>query len=416
MSALENKNILLIVSGGIAAYKSLDLVRLIRKQGGVVRCILTSGGARFITPLSLSALSAQPVYTDLWSLKDETEMGHIRLSREADLVVIAPASASLMAKMACGLADDLASTALLATDKPVMFAPAMNPMMWANPATQDNLRILQKRGLIQIGPGTGDMACGETGEGRMAEPEDICDSIIRFFENRGRLTGLKALVTSGPTFEPIDPVRFIGNRSSGKQGHAIAVALRDFGAAVTLVTGPVALPDPAGIKTIHVETAAAMMAACTSAMPADIAVCAAAVSDWSAAHISRTKIKKSADRKPPVLALQENPDVLATLSKKGKNRPLLVIGFAAETGNLLAAAAEKRERKGCNWIVANHVDDEQKVFGADQNHVFLITAEGSEEWPPAPKTEIARKLAQHIAEHMSHVQKRTRNNNRRTAA
>lgn len=394
---LTDKKILLIISGGIAAYKALELIRLIGKAGGTVTTILTRGGAQFITPLSAGALSGQPVYTDLFSLKDETEMGHIRLSREADLIVVAPASASLMARMAHGLADDLASTVLLATDKPVLIAPAMNPAMWENPATQANLPLLNKRGIELIGPGTGDTACGETGVGRMAEPEEIMGAILRHFHMRGRLSGMKALVTSGPTFEPLDPVRFIGNRSSGKQGHAIARSLHAMGADVTLVTGPVSLPDPAGIHTVHVETAMEMLNACQNALPADIAVCAAAVSDWSAVAVNRNKIKKQEGRVSPDISLKENPDILATLAASTNRRPKLLVGFAAETENLLAAAQAKLKRKNCDWLVANDVAATQ-VFGSENNHVYLLTSSGQQaEW-----TGSKRAIADHIAERIAH--------------
>jgi phosphopantothenoylcysteine decarboxylase / phosphopantothenate---cysteine ligase len=399
MPQLENKSILLIISGGIAAYKSLELIRLIRGAGGRVRCILTDGGARFVTPLSVASLSNEPVYADLWSLKDEAEMGHIRLSREADLVVVAPASADLIAKMAAGMANDLAATTLLATDKPVLIAPAMNQMMWGHAATQDNIRTLQRRGILQIGPAPGDMACGETGMGRMAEAEEIFEAILKALSLSGRglgeggLEGVSALVTSGPTFEPLDPVRFIGNRSSGKQGHAIAEILRARGASVTLITGPVALADPAGVKTIHVETAAEMLAACQKALPVDIFVAAAAVSDWAAASVSDKKIKKNGA--PPALNLKENPDILADLAKPGKKRPQLVIGFAAETGDLLKNAREKLKSKGCDWIIANDVGAE-KIFGADENRVFVIDNRGEIEWQ-GTKHHIAGLLADRIA-------------------
>lgn len=400
---MKNKRILLIISGGIAAYKGLELIRLIKKSGASVRCILTEGGQKFITPLSVASLSGEQCYTDLWSLKDEAEMGHIRLSREADLVVVAPASADLISRMTQGRADDLAATTLLATDKPVLIAPAMNHRMWNHAATQDNLRILAERGVTRIGPDDGEMACGEYGPGRMAEPEMIIDAIEKYFAKKKPLTGKSALITSGPTYEPIDPVRFIGNHSSGKQGHAIAIALGALGADVTLVTGPVALPDPVGIKTIHVETAAEMLAACQSALPADIAVCAAAVADWAPEKPLDQKIKKRGDKSPPDLKLKENADILATLSK-GANRPKLVIGFAAETENLLAAAQDKLKSKGCDWIIANDVSE--GVFGTDENSVTVVTAAGTEEWTKSSKEDIARKLAQRIAADISQPQHR----------
>ncbi|HTK83818.1 MAG TPA: bifunctional phosphopantothenoylcysteine decarboxylase/phosphopantothenate--cysteine ligase CoaBC [Patescibacteria group bacterium] len=396
MGALNGKSVLLIISGGIAAYKALELIRLIRRDGGKVRCILTDGGAQFVTALSVASLSNEPVYTDLFSLKDEAEMGHIRLSREADLVVVVPASADIIAKMAAGMANDLATTTLLATDKKVMIAPAMNPMMWEHLATQANIATLQQRGVLQIGPAPGDMACGETGMGRMAEAEDIFAAISDFFLQNRKLAGLKALVTSGPTFEPLDPVRFIGNRSSGKQGHAIAEALCARGAEVTLVTGPVNIPDPAGVNVIHVETAAQMLAVCQKQLPVDIFVGAAAVSDWAAADVAEKKIKKSGA--PPSLKLKENPDILATLSKPGKKRPQLVIGFAAETGDLLKNARAKMKSKGCDWIIANEVAGAKKIFGSDENHVYLLEnqKQGELQWQ-GTKRHIAGLLADHIA-------------------
>ncbi len=394
----KDKSILLIISGGIAAYKSLELIRLIKKSGGSVRCILTRGGEQFVTPLSVSALCEEQVYTDLWSLKDETEMGHIRLSREADLIVIAPASANIIAGIAHGTAKDLATTTLLAADKPILIAPAMNHKMWDNPATQDNIATLQKRGIELIGPTEGAMACNEHGMGRMSEPEDIFAAINAFFFNKP-LKGYKALVTSGPTFEPLDPVRFIGNRSSGKQGHAIATALHQLGADVTLVTGPVTLPDPTGVNTSHIETAQEMLKACEHALPADIAVCAAAVSDWSPAEQQDHKIKKRGDESPPAIALKENPDILKTLSNH-KNRPALVVGFAAETENLEENAKAKLSRKGCDWILANLVGQtDKKIFGEDQNHVYLINSSGAYDWQPMSKLAIANKLTEEIIKH-----------------
>lgn len=392
---LHDKSILLIITGGIAAYKSLELIRLLRQDGAQVRCILTSGGAHFVTPLSVSALCEHPAYTDLWSLKDESEMGHIRLVRETDLIVVAPASANFMAKMAHGLADDLASTCLLAADKPILIAPAMNHRMWTHPATQANVATLQARGVRMIGPDEGAMACGEYGPGRMAEPENILEQIRSFFLNRSILKGTKALVTAGPTFEPIDPVRFIGNRSSGKQGIAIAQALHEAGADVTLVLGPAHEPAPAHLRVIRVHTAQDMLAACEAALPADIAICAAAVSDWRPAEFQDRKMKKRSDQSPPAIELAENPDILKTLSHH-KNRPRLVVGFAAETENLLDHARQKLKTKGCDWIVANNVSE--NVFGAQENHAFLITSQTTLEWPRAPKAQIARRLVQHITE------------------
>lgn len=399
---LMGRRILLIVSGGIAAYKSLELVRRLRERGASVRPILTAGGAKFVTPLALASLAEEKVYTDLFSLTDEAEMGHIRLSREADLVVVAPATADLMAKMANGLADDLASTALLATDKPVLIAPAMNPMMWQHPATVRNRERLEADGVTSVGPGMGDMACGETGAGRMAEPLDIIAAIEAVFSrSQLRAHGLRALVTSGPTFEPLDPVRFLGNRSSGKQGHAIAAALAQHGMHVVLVSGPVALPDPPGVEVIRVETAREMLAACQQALPVDVAVCAAAVADWRPEQREPQKIKKRAGELGPTIGLTENPDILATLSRPGPTRPRLVIGFAAETENLIANARAKLERKGCDWLVANAVDDQAGVFGGDRNEVHLLRAgeDGVAEdaWPAMSKAEVARRLATEIA-------------------
>ncbi len=402
MQALTGKNILLIISGGIAAYKSLELIRLLKKSGAQVRCILTKGGEQFVTPLSVSSLSEEKVYTDLWSLTDESEMGHIRLGREADLIVIAPASANMIGKMAHGLGDDLASTTLLAADGPILIAPAMNPHMWNNPAVQENIHTLEKRGIKRIGPADGDTACGETGTGRMAEPEKIFDTIISHFQNDS-LFGYKAIVTSGPTYEPIDPVRFIGNRSSGRQGHAIAASLAASGAQVTLITGPVALPDPPGCTVIHVETANEMMDAAQKSLPADIAVCAAAVADWAPAKPHNGKIKKRGDKSPPQINLTENPDILTSLSKSPQ-RPALVIGFAAETENLLEAAREKRLRKGCEWIMANNVSE--KVFGEEENHVYLVSENGEEEWPRATKQKIADTLTDRITEFLKHHEQR----------
>lgn len=411
---LRNKNILLVISGGIAAYKALELIRLLRKNGAHVEAILTQGGAQFITPLVVSALTERPAYTDLWSLKDETEMGHIRLSRQADLIVIAPASANMIAKMANGLADDLASTMLLAADKEILIAPAMNHKMWSHPATRDNMQRLSARGVHVIGPVEGDMACGEYGMGRMAEPQDILDAIQKAFlykphpdtlpkRERG-LMGLSAIVTSGPTFEPIDPVRFMGNRSSGKQGHAIAAALAEAGASVTLITGPVALPDPANVKTIHVETAKDMLQAVQRILPADIAVCAAAISDWAPAVLQAQKIKKKKGENPPDLKLTENPDILKTIAAH-EHRPRLVIGFAAETENLIENAKAKRAAKNCDWILANAITEAKKVFCEDENHVYLITNSGAEDWRAQSKKAVAEKLVQTIGDFFNHEER-----------
>jgi phosphopantothenoylcysteine decarboxylase/phosphopantothenate--cysteine ligase len=396
MKVLQGKRILLIIAGGIAAYKSLDLIRRLRERGSAVRCILTYGGSQFITPLSVAALSEDRVYQDLFSLTDEAEMGHIRLSREADLVVVAPATADLMAKMAAGLADDLASTALLATDKRVLIAPSMNVMMWQHPATRSNLETLRGRGIHVVDPGTGDLACGEEGAGRMAEPLDIV-AVIEQLVGGGPLAGRRALVTSGPTHEPVDPVRFLGNRSSGRQGHAIAAALAASGADTVLVSGPTALPDPAGVRTVRVETAAEMLAASEDALPVDVAVCAAAVADWRPADMSPRKLKKDGAT-VPALELVENPDILATLCHHPEHRPALVIGFAAETDDVLDNARAKRERKGCDWIVANGVGPGTGTFGGERNTVSLVTATGTEPWPEMDKTEVARRLVERIVD------------------
>ena len=395
---LDNTSILLVISGGIAAYKTLELIRLLKNNGANVRCVLTNGGSQFITPMSVAALSEEHVFTDLWSLKDESEMGHIRLSREADLIVIAPASANIIAQMAYGLAEDLASTTLLAANKPIMLAPAMNPMMWNHKATQDNIQTLRDRGLHIIGPADGDMACGETGTGRMSEPAAILDAVCDFLLDRP-LKGYSALVTSGPTYERIDPVRFLGNRSSGKQGHAIACALRDAGADVTLVSGPTAIPNPEGMCVINIETAREMLEACENALPADIAVCAAAVSDWTPSQPQDHKIKKRDSAEPPALELKENPDILYTLSNHAQ-RPSLVVGFAAETEKLEDNAKAKLSKKNCDWIVGNLTGNDGNVFGNDQNHVTLFTNSKQSDWPILKKTEIAERLVQKIVGHM----------------
>ena len=397
--ALQGKRVLLVVTGGIAAYKALELIRLLRKAGASVRCVLTRGGAEFVTPLSLQALSGDKVYTELFSLTDESEMGHIELSRSADLVVVAPASADFLAKMAHGRADDLAATVLLATDKDTLAAPAMNVRMWQHPATQANLATLSARGVTFVGPDDGDMACGEYGPGRMAEPEAIRDAIADYFARPRPLAGRSALVTSGPTHEPIDPVRYIANRSSGKQGHAIAGALARLGAATTLVTGPIALADPAGVTVTRVESARDMLAACQAALPVDIAVCAAAVADWRTDHTADQKMKRG-DRAELSLTLQQNPDILAALSAAGNQRPALVVGFAAETERVVDHARAKRARKGCDWIVANDVSPATGTFGGDDNTVHLIAGEESETWPRMTKQDVADALAQRIAERL----------------
>jgi phosphopantothenoylcysteine decarboxylase/phosphopantothenate--cysteine ligase len=389
---VNGKRILLIVGGGIAAYKACELVRLIRKAGGSVRCVLTAGGAQFVTPMTLAALSEQPVHTSLWDLKDEVEMGHIQLSREADLVVVCPATADLMAKMAAGIADDLATTLLLATDKPVLAAPAMNVRMWQHAATKRNVARLRADGVKVLEPDEGEMACGEYGPGRLPEPEAILAAIHDRLGAAGRLSGRHIVVTAGPTHEPIDPVRVIANRSSGKQGFAIAAALAAAGADVTLVAGPVGLPAPPGVTRIDVETAAQMKAAVDQALPADAAVLVAAVADWTV-EAAGSKLKKADG--PPRLGWAENPDILAALAASAK-RPRLLVGFAAETDDVVAAAQAKRKHKGCDWIVANDVSGE--VMGGDRNRVHLITAEGVEAWEEAPKEEIARRLAERIAD------------------
>ena len=396
-AGLAGRRILLIVSGGIAAYKALELVRLLRRAGAGVRAVLTEGGAAFVTPLSLQALTGEPVHTDLLSLTAESEMGHIELSRSADLVVVAPASADLLARMAAGIASDLATTLLLATDKDVLVAPAMNHRMWSHPATAANVSTLRARGIRFVGPEEGAMACNERGVGRLAEPAGILVAIERGW-SPGRLAGFRALVTAGPTWEPIDPVRVIANRSSGRQGYAIAAALAAEGAAVTLVSGPTALPAPDGVDRIEVETAAAMLDACRHALPVAVAVMAAAVADWRVADRAHRKLKKTDGVEPPRLTLVPNEDILRTIASAGPLRPRLVVGFAAETENLLAAAAAKRERKGCDWILANDVGQGTGTLGGVENEVHLLTADGTESWPRLAKIEIARRLASRIAD------------------
>jgi phosphopantothenoylcysteine decarboxylase/phosphopantothenate--cysteine ligase len=388
---MNAKRILLIVGGGIAAYKACELVRLIRKAGGSVRCVLTAGGAQFVTPMTLAALSEQPVHTSLWDLKDEVEMGHIQLSRDADLVVICPATADLMAKMAAGIADDLATTLLLATDKPVLAAPAMNVRMWSHEATRRNVERLRADGVMILEPDEGEMACGEYGPGRLPEPERILAAIRSHFAFAGPLSGRHVIVTAGPTQEPIDPVRVVANRSSGKQGFAIAEALGALGARVTLVAGPVALSTPVGAKRVDVETAREMEAAVEAALPADAAILVAAVADWRV-EPSPSKLKKAAG--PPTLDWLPNPDILAGLAQSPRRPPLLV-GFAAETGDVVNVAQAKRATKGCDWIVANDVSGE--VMGGDRNRVHLITAAGVESWEEGEKSEVARRLAERIA-------------------
>ncbi len=394
---MRGNSVLLIIGGGIAAYKSLELIRRLKERGVSVRAILTKAGAEFVTPLSVASLSGEKVYDDLFSLTDEAEMGHIQLSRSADLVVVAPATADLMAKLANGLANDLASTALLATDKRVLMAPAMNVRMWNHPATQRNLAMLKADGTIFVGPDDGEMACGEFGPGRMAEPLTIVAAIENALAMPGPLAGMKALVTAGPTQEPLDPVRYIANRSSGKQGYAIADALAHAGAETILVSGPVAIAPPSRVKLIKVETAREMLAACESVLPVDVAVCAAAVADWRPEIIANGKIKKSVGAPPPSVALTANPDILATLSKSAR-RPPLLIGFAAETDNVIQHAQEKRARKGCDWIVANDVSPGTGIMGGEKNTVHLITADRTEDWPEMDKKDVGTRLAARIAE------------------
>lgn len=397
---LSGKRVLLIISGGIAAYKSLELIRRLRERGVAVRVVMTAGAQHFVTPLSVAALTEEKVYTDLFSLTDESEMGHIRLSREADLLVIAPATGDLMARMAAGMADDLAATVLLATDKPVLAAPSMNLYMWAHPATQANVATLRARGIRFVGPADGDLACGEIGSGRMSEPMEIVAAIDAALNPLpGPLAGKRAIVTSGPTHEPIDPVRYIANRSSGKQGHAIAAALARSGAETILVTGPTHEPDPAGVTMRRIETAREMLAACEAGLPADIAICAAAVADWRVADPANGKIKKGAGG-PPALAMVENPDILATLSHHAR-RPALVVGFAAETERVVEGAREKRLRKGCDWILANDVSLGTGTFGGDRNQVHLVDAKGVEDWPLLDKSEVAARLVRRVVEHFA---------------
>jgi phosphopantothenoylcysteine decarboxylase/phosphopantothenate--cysteine ligase len=400
---LSGKKVLLIVAGGIAAFKALELIRRLRERGCSVRCVLTEAGARFVTPLSLQALSEDRVYSDMFSLTDESEMGHIQLSRDADLLVVAPATANVLARMTAGMADDLATTVLLATDKPVLAAPAMNVRMWTHAATVANVEMLRRRGVHFIGPNDGAMACNEHGPGRMSEPEEIV-AVIETLLGEGRvLAGKRAVVTSGPTREAIDPVRYISNHSSGKQGHAIAAALARLGADVTLVSGPVAVADPPGVRVVHVESADQMLAACLTAGRVDVAVCAAAVADWKAATPANSKIKKKAGAAPPALALAANPDILAALSTPGPKRPALVIGFAAETENVVANALDKRKSKGCDWILANDVSPGTGIFGGERNTVHLVSDAGVEDWPTMAKEEVAQRLAQRVGRHLGVV-------------
>ena len=405
---VNGRRILLILGGGIAAYKCLDLIRRLRERGASVRAIMTAAAQQFITPLAVGAISGGRVFTELFDREDEHDIGHIRLSREADLIVVAPATASLLAKMAGGHADDLATAVLLATDKPVLVAPAMNPRMWLHPATRRNIETLRDDGIHFIGPNTGEMAeSGEAGPGRMSEPLEIVaaiEELLRGAQNDRPLAGRHVIVTSGPTHEPIDPVRYIANRSSGKQGHAIARAAAELGARVTLVSGPVSIADPPNVDVVHVETAQEMLAAVEAALPADIGVFAAAVADWRVASASGQKIKKEKGAAAPSLALVENPDILKTIASRGPMRPALVIGFAAETENVVEFAKKKRKAKGCDWIVANDVSEKGGAMGGDRNAVHLITAQGSESWPVMDKTEVARKLMERAAQHLRQTQ------------
>ena len=393
---LSGKHILLIIGGGIAAFKSLDLIRRLRERGAIVTPVLTRAGEEFVTPLSVSALAGRKVYTDLFDLDDEAEMGHIQLSRVADLVVVAPATADLMAKMAGGLANDLASTLLLATDTPVMIVPAMNVRMWEHAATQRNLATLKDDGIEVIGPNKGDMACGEHGPGRMSEPMEIVAAVEAALSD-GPLKGRRILVTSGPTHEPIDPVRYIANRSSGAQGTALACALAALGAEVVFVTGPADVPPPDGVEVVAVQTAQQMKEAVDAALPVDAAIFAAAVADWRVTSASDRKLKKTKDGLP-VLEFAENPDILHGVSQMKTGRPPLVIGFAAETNDVIANATAKRLRKGCDWIVANDVSPETRIMGGAENDVTLISDAGAEDWPRMGKDEVAQKLAARIAD------------------
>jgi phosphopantothenoylcysteine decarboxylase / phosphopantothenate---cysteine ligase len=402
---VQGKRILLIVGGGIAAYKSLELVRRLSERGASVRVILTKGGAEFVTPLSFSVLSGEKTFTDLFDLKDEAEIGHIQLSREADLVVVAPATADLLAKMATGLAADLASTVLLATDKRVLAAPAMNVRMWQHPATRRNVTTLRADGVHFVGPDEGEMACGEFGPGRMAEPDAIVNAISRLLseKQKGPLSGRHVLITSGPTHEPLDPVRYIANRSSGKQGHALARAALAAGARVTLISGPVSLPDIDGANTVHVETAQEMLDAVLDGLPADIAICAAAVADWRARAEAAQKLKKKDGNSEPTLTLAQNPDILATIAIPGPQRPELVIGFAAETEKVVEHAHAKRRAKAADWIVANDVSAGTGIMGGDRTQVHLVTGAGVEDWPAMSKDEMAARLLARAAESLSSV-------------
>jgi phosphopantothenoylcysteine decarboxylase/phosphopantothenate--cysteine ligase len=394
-----NRRVLLIIGGGIAAYKSLDLIRRLKERNIDVRVILTKAAHHFVTPLSAGALVGERVFTDLFEVDGEFDVGHIRLAREADLVVVAPATADLMAKMAHGLADDLASAVLLATRAKILLAPAMNPQMWAAKATQRNLAQLVADGIATVGPNEGEMAeANERGAGRMAEPLEIAAAAETLLKLQGPLSGKRVLITSGPTHEPIDPVRYIANRSSGKQGHAIAAAAAAAGADVALVSGPVTMPDPPGVSVVHVESAREMLAAVEKALPADIAIFAAAVADWRVANAGKEKIKKTSEARTPELSLTENPDILSAIAHRSKGRPKLVIGFAAETQNVTANAKAKLASKGCDWILANDVSPQTGIMGGDRNTIALVTRDGVENWPPQSKDDVARMLVARIAE------------------
>jgi phosphopantothenoylcysteine decarboxylase/phosphopantothenate--cysteine ligase len=396
MQSLSGKRFLIVIGGGIAAYKVLELIRRLKDEGARVRAVMSRSAQHFVTPLSVAAITGEKAFSDLFDREEEHEIGHIRLARETDLVVVAPATADLLAKMAHGLADDLASTVLLATDKPILVAPAMNPHMWSHAATHRNAEQLRADGVRFVGPEAGEMAePGEAGVGRMAEPAAILEAITSHFSSgAGPIAGLRALVTSGPTQEPIDPVRYIANRSSGRQGHAIAAALALAGADVTLVSGPVEIPPPSGVRTVPVVTAREMLEAVEAALPSDIVVMAAAVADWRVEE-AKQKIKKSASE-APTLSLVENPDILASLARH-RQRPRLLIGFAAETEDLLANAKAKLQRKGCDWIVANDVSPATGIMGGSSNRVHLVTSAGAEEWPDMSKAEVAARLVARIA-------------------
>jgi phosphopantothenoylcysteine decarboxylase/phosphopantothenate--cysteine ligase len=418
MTPLSGKRILLVIGGGIAAYKTLDLIRRLRERGASVRAAMTKAAAEFVTPLSVASLSGDKVYDDLFSLTDEAEMGHIELSRDADLLVVAPATADLLAKLANGLANDLASTLLIATDKKVLVAPAMNLRMWLHPATQRNIATLRADGVLFVGPGEGDMACGEYGPGRMAEPLEIVAAIAAALESdtaialppgiggraggtNGALAGKRVVVTSGPTHEPIDPVRYIANRSSGKQGHAIARAAAEAGADVALISGPVNLPDPPGVRTSHVQTAREMLSAVEMVLPADIFVATAAVADWRMAEVGASKIKKSGNGGARSLNLVENPDILSIIAHRNHERPKLVVGFAAETNDVLAHARKKLDAKGCEMIIANDVSPSTGIMGGDSNKIHIVTRDGIDSWPTFDKDEVARRLIARLARELA---------------